>query len=132
MEALFVLLCVVIFWMMYNIGKNENDRKKMLKNIEYDFLLGIASIEQYKYQALEILKIVYEKAAETDPQFIKDYEKIVKSVENRFEEFGDKWIKNLNNMLGYKTEYQNWREATRYIERLIADTKKQNGHRSQD
>jgi hypothetical protein len=118
--------------MLYNIGKNENDRKQMLKDMEHRFLIGMAYSESYKYQTLKVLEIIYEKASETDPQFRKDYEKILYSTEKKFEQFGDEWVKNINEVLGYKTEYKNWKQATKYIERLLADTKKQDGYRDTD
>jgi len=126
MTGLIVLFCVVTFWMLYNIGKNENDRKQNLKDMEHRFLLTMASSEEYKFQTLEILRIAYEKAGESDPQFLKDYEKICQTIEKKFEQFGDEWINHMNNTLGYKTEYQNWREATRYIENLVKINGNQN------
>lgn len=119
-----IILAIAIFWLLYNIGKSEIERKNNLKELENRFLIGMTFSETYKNQILSILKIVYEKAAETDEQFVKDYEKIVEATEKKFEQFGDEWIKNMNITLGHKTEYQNWREATRYIERLL----KTNGH----
>ena len=119
MTGMVIIFCIVTFWMLYNIGKNENDRKQILKDMEHKFLLAMAQSEVYKFQTLEILKIAYEKAGESDPQFIQDYEKIVEITEKKFEEFGDQWIKHMNNTLGHKTDYQNWKEATRYIEKLV-------------
>jgi len=118
-----VAFCVISLWIVYNIGKTELDRQKNLKELEEKFLIGMSWTEAHKFHMQEILKIVYEKAAETDEQFMKDYEKIVKQIDEKVEMFADEWIQNMNETLGHKTEYQNWKEATRYIEKLIKANK---------
>lgn len=119
MIGLAVMLCVVTLWMLYSIGRNEIDKQDNLKDLEKRSLLVIISTWQYKFQMEQMLKIVYEKAAETDPQFIKDYEKILETLNQKFNTNADEWIKHLNETLGYKTEYQNWEQATRYMERMV-------------
>lgn len=128
MTAIFVMFCITTIWMLYGIGKNEIDRQNNLKELEKKFLWGTIWTWQYKFQMEQILKIVYEKASETDEQFIKDYEKIVATMNKKFTSNADEWIKHLNETLGYKTEYQNWEEATRYIERMA---KTQETHESE-
>lgn len=123
MSAMVVVFAVTTLWMLYSIGNTENERKENLKQMEHKFLIGMAWTETYKYQVQTILKLVYEKAAESDPQFIQDYENILKASNEKFELFANEWIKNMNETLGYKTEYQNWSEATKYIERLLKATK---------
>ena len=103
-------------------NKIDEDLKSLSnkeKELENKFLLGMAWSESYKFQVLEILKIVYNKAAESDEQYAKDYEKIVEMTEKKFEEFGNEWIKNMNEVLGHKTEYKNWKEATKYINEIV-------------
>lgn len=128
MTAIFVMLCVTTIWFLYGVGKNEIDRQNNLKELEKKFLWGTIWTWQYKFQMEQILKIVYEKAGETDEQFIKDYEKIIETMNKKFTLNADEWIKHLNETLGYKTEYQNWEEATRYIERMA---KTQETHESE-
>ena len=128
MTAIFVMFCVATIWMLYGIGKNEIDRQNNLKELEKKFLWGTIWTWQYKFQMEQILKIVYEKAGETDEEFIKDYEKIVETMNKKFTSNADEWIKHLNETLGYKTGYQNWEEATRYIERMA---KTQETHESE-
>ena len=118
MTGLFILFGIITLWMLYNIGANEIERQKNLKDLEHKFLWGTIWTWQYKFQIEQILKIVYEKAGETDPQFVKDYEKIIETMNKKFTTNADEWIKHLNNTLGYKTNYQNWEEATRYIEKM--------------
>ena len=118
MVAVVVLFLVTTLWMLYNIGQAEIEKQKNLKDLESRFLLGSVWLWQYKSQTEEILKIIYEKAGETDEQFTKDYEKIVEAVDKKFKENADRYIQKLNETLGYKTEYQNWDGATKYIEKL--------------
>lgn len=123
MVFLFILVLILIFLILYSIGKNELDNKKNLKDLEIKFLIGSANLVQFKDHALKILEIVYDKAGESDPQFIEDYKKIVAAVEEKYEEIGDNWIKELQKTLGYEIEYKNWKQATKYIDRLLKATK---------
>jgi hypothetical protein len=123
MEAPVIFLLITSVWILYNIGKNEIDKKNNLKELEEKFLIGMAWTEAHKFHMQEILKIVYDKAAETDEQYKKDYEKILQQIDEKVNMFADEWIKNMNETLGHKTEYQNWKEATRYIEKLIKANK---------
>lgn len=116
----FIVFVFIGMWALYNIGKIEIKKQEALKELENKFLLGMAWSESYKFQVLEILKIVYNKAAESDEQYAKDYEKIVEMTEKKFEEFGNEWIKNMNEVLGHKTEYKNWKEATKYINEIVS------------
>ena len=125
MTGLVVVLIICIFWLLYNIGKNENERLKNLKDLEENFLIGMAWTEEHKHHMLQILQIVYDKAAENDPQFSKDYEKILKTIEEKINNSADKWIIHMNEVLGYKTVYRNWGEATKYINEVVEQYKKQ-------
>ena len=123
MTGLVIIFTILCIWMVYNIGKNELERQENLKELENKFLITMAYADTYKFQMLSVLKIVYEKAGETDEQFVKDYEKISKELDRKVTLFADQWIKNMNETLGHKTEYQNWGEATRYIEKLLKANK---------
>ncbi len=90
------------------------------------FLLVSMHFIQYKFHALQILEIVHEKASETDPKFAEDYKVIKEKIEEKFNQFGDQWIKNLKITLGYETEYKNWNEATKYIDGLVKRSKERN------
>jgi len=104
---------------VYAFYANEQAHKKNLRELEIRFLLGSAHFISYKYQMLEMLKIIYEKAAETDEQYARDYEKIVETFNAKYSKICDDWIKELNKSLGYETEYKNWEEATKYIDTLM-------------
>lgn len=88
------------------------------------FLIGAGNFQQFKYQMLHMLQIVYEKAAEVDRQYIEDYQKIVETTEKKFNQIGDEWVSSLQNTLGYEMEYKNWEEATRYINSVVSISKK--------
>lgn len=123
MTAAFIFFIIVSIWFFYTaytLGKAKITNEREL---EIRFLLGVAHIQQLKYQALAILHIVYEKAGETDPKFIEEYDKIVFTTEKKFDEIGDKWVQDLQKVFSYQTKYQNWREATRYINELLSKSK---------
>jgi hypothetical protein len=123
MEPLIIVFSAIIFWIVIQLNVQLN-RKETLREIENKFLLASMEFIAFKYQALQILKIAYEKAGESDPQFIKDYEKIKLKIEEKFNMMGDKWISELQDKLGYETKYKNWVEATKYIEDIISRKRK--------
>lgn len=129
---MFCFSIITILWTLYNIGKLEIDKKTNLKEIEHKFLIISSYFESNRHQMLEIMKIVYDKAGETDPQFIKDYEKILESINDKMNKIGDQWVNELNNTLGYETKYKNWREATRYIERIVRSHENQSKYSERD
>ena len=123
-----ILFITAGFFIIYNIISTEREKKKNLKELEIKYLTSSVYLLQFKFQMLEMLKIIYDKAAETDPQFINDYEKIVKSVDNKFEQYANEWIEHLRGTLQHETKYENWQEATRYIEKVLNNNK----HKKED
>jgi len=117
-DLIIFLVSSTIFLIVYNSFLTSR-KKQILQQIEMQFLVGSFYFLQYKSFVLKLLEIVHEKAAENDPKFLEDYTKIRETIENKFNTEGDVWIKNLQNALGYKTEYDNWEEATKYIEAMI-------------
>lgn len=128
-DMIFFLLFLTITLVVYN-SLIDRKKKEALQQLEMQFLVGSFYFLQYKSFVLKLLEIVHEKASETDPKFLEDYKKIRETVEIKFNSEGDVWIKNLQKTLGYKTSYDNWEEATRYIEEMIKriedDQRKQN------
>ena len=119
-----IIFAVATIWFLYNIYSNERERLNNLKELEKKFLMGAANFEQFKYQMLEMLQIIYEKAGEVDRQYIEDYQKIIETTEKKFNQIGDEWVLNIQKTLGYETEYKNWQQATKYINSLISMNKK--------
>jgi hypothetical protein len=126
MTFLIVVLILVILTYAYNLYNIEKHKHNKLREIEIQFLLGSMHFLQYKYHVLQILEIVHEKAAESDPKFIEDYKIIKEKIEEKYNQFGDEWIKSLKDTLGYETEYKNWYEATKYIDGLVKRSKERN------
>ncbi len=108
----------------------EEKKKKTLNMLESNFLLGAVSFEQYKHQMLQIMEIVYEKAGESDPQFIKDFEKIKESINKKCDETGNLWVKNVKNSLQRETKYSNWEEAIQFAELVLKKMKNDNSRES--
>lgn len=118
MEILpFIILWFVVF--LIESAVLEKKKQKILTELEANFLMSTVHFEQYKYQMLQIMELVYEKAAETDPQFKKDYEKIKASICQKCDDAGDNWIKYIQSVLNKKTDYNNWIEATKYTEGIL-------------
>lgn len=86
---------------------------------EKKLLLMSMSLIQYKYECINIIKIVYERAAEEDTKYIDEANKVISKIHEKFNYFGDEWIKQIKNYLPYETKYNNWQEAVEYLEKLI-------------
>jgi len=114
----FIILCIFFLFVVWNYLSFQKQKREALKTIEMQFLFGTMYFISYKENMLKMLEIIYEKASESDLQFIKDYEAIKKKVEEREELLGNQWIKNLRDVLKYETEYENWDQATKYIKQL--------------
>jgi hypothetical protein len=123
-----ILIFVIASFVIFLIENHLMEKKKKhdLDTLERQFLLGTICFEQYKYQMLQIMELVYEKAGESDPQFVKDFEKIKQSIIEKCDKNGDLWVNNLKNILGRKTEYSNWKEATKYSEGILNKIKNDN------
>lgn len=120
------IVLIVLFAFLAFVIENHyihEKRKAIMKEVEHAFLLAGLSHEQYRHHILQLLEIVYDKAAETDEQYKKDYDNIKKKADEKFNQFSDEYILKLKNVLGYETAYNNWEEATKYIEGLVKKNK---------
>jgi len=124
----FVIFCLFLVFLISAFLLFQRQKAQALKTIEIQFLFGTMFYIDFKDNMLKVLEVIYEKAGESDPQFIKDYELIKKKVEERDKALGDQWIKNLQDVLNYKTEYENWEDVTKYIKKLSENIEK-NGYR---
>lgn len=93
------------------------------KAMEMQFLFAAFGLIQYKYQAIHILKVAYDAAAEKDPSKKEEYEEVESKIHQKFDGFGDSWVQDLKNRLPYDTEYNDFNSALRYVERLINEKK---------
>jgi len=86
---------------------------------EKKILLISLSLLQYKFHAMQIIEIVYDKASEQDSSAEKEKQEVIKKINDKFNAFGDNWIKDLKSNLPHKTNYNNWSEAIEYADKLI-------------
>lgn len=91
---------------------------------EKQLLMISMSLIQYKYECINIIKIVYERAAEDDPKYLEESKKVIEKIHEKFNYFGDEWIKQIKSYLPYETQYNTWYEAVEYLEKLINKKKK--------
>jgi len=102
--------------------------KSSVKKIEISFLCAALEYHSLKFQMLQMLEIIYNKAAESDPQFLKDYEKIKYSLDKNFTNFCNEYIINLQKTLGNKITYNNWDELIKYAELLYSQSSDKNNY----
>lgn len=91
---------------------------------EKQLLLMSMSLIQYKYECINIIKIVYERAAEEDAKYAVESKQVIDKIHEKFNYFGDEWINQLKKYLPYETKYNNWHEAVEYLEKLINNKNK--------
>lgn len=89
------------------------------KLAEKNLLFISLSLLKYKYHAIELMNIVYDKAAEDDENKIIEKTKVIEKIHEKFSQFGDEWIINLKKTLPFETEYNNWKEAIDYADKLF-------------
>jgi len=75
---------------------------------------------QYKYQVLQIINIVYDRASEDDPAYNEERRKVINSIEEKYNSFGNVWINQLKGLLPYDLKYKNWNEAIEYGNKLFS------------
>ena len=97
----------------------EKQKKQNSKKLEAQFLLGSLYFLQYKYHMLQVLELVYEKAAETDEKFVQDYKDIINKIEQKTDQFGEEWFSGLQKAVEHETKYKNWKEVTKYFNEVM-------------
>ena len=97
----------------------EKQREINSKKLEAQFIIGSLYLLQYKYHMLQMLQIIYDKAAESDPKYIEDYEKIIKAVDEKTDKYGEEWFTDLQKTLEHETKYKNWQEVTKYFKETL-------------
>ena len=95
-----------------------------LKELEIQFIVASIYFEQLRYQMKQILEIVYNEAGENDPSYKDDCDAIQAKLDEKFNQLGDVWIKNLEKTVGYKLKYDNWRDLIKKADLLIKDFKR--------
>lgn len=92
------------------------------RRMEGMLLYIAASLMKYKYHAIKIVEIAYS----ADESKKEECLEIVAKIHQKFDGFGDEWVKDLKSRLPYNTEYNDWKTAIQYIERLITENKQSN------
>ena len=87
--------------------------------MEKFLILSSMNLLQYKYHAIQLMKIVYDKAAEQDPASIEEGKQVINKIEERFDHIGNLFVVVMQNSLPYKLKYKSWKEAIEYAETLI-------------
>lgn len=124
-----IFLFFVFMYFIFNIAIKIYVKYEM-KQLELAFFKSALEYHSLKYQMLQMLEIIYEKAAENDPEFLKDYENIKKSINKNFEKTCNEFISNLQKTLGYNTPYNNWNELINHAALLYSAARTQkNGSR---
>jgi hypothetical protein len=91
------------------------------KLAEKNLLFISLSLLKYKYHAIELMNIVYDKAAENDETKAIEKIKVIEKIHEKFSQFGDEWIFNLKKTLPFETQYSNWKEAIDYADKLFSN-----------
>lgn len=99
---------------------------RAFNNAEKDMLLISMSLLQYKYHAIQLMEIVYDRAAEQNPEIVSEKKEVVKKIHEKFLLFGNIWIEKLKLGLPYETKYKNWPDAVEYAEKLLNNDRKEN------
>lgn len=106
-------------YMLFELGKAALI-KDSFKRIELQFLLGSAYLLQYKFHVIQIINIVYDRAAEDKKEYEEERKKVLNAIEDKFGSYGNVWINQLQGIMPYELEYKNWNEAIEYANKLFS------------
>jgi len=95
--------------------------RESFSRVEKISLLGVMYLLQYKFHALEILRIAYERAGEENPKYLEEYKQVINKVEEKFNFFGDSWVKNMQSIMPYELQYKSWKEAIEHSNKLFTN-----------
>lgn len=118
MEIILFLLGMFSAFIMISFFKNILLVNAFV-NAERQLLLISMSLLQYKYQAISLIEIVYDKAIESDEKYSLEKKQVIEKIHEKFNFFGDQWVESLKNNLPHEIKYNNWIEAVEYAEKLI-------------
>jgi len=99
-------------------------KKNKMAELEIAFIKAALHYHDLKFNMLQMLQIIYDKASETDPEYIKNFEKIKESLNKKFNNTCDEFIAELQKTLGYNTSYKNWEELITQATILVKLAKK--------
>lgn len=111
-------VCILLF--SYSINSILNDT---FHKMETQILLAALSLIQYKYHAIKILEIAYDASSKKYPSKNEEYNLVVAKIHEKFDSYGESWIKLLMSRLPYKTQYNDWKSALAFAEQLLTNNK---------
>lgn len=89
------------------------------KIMELQFIIASVELLQLKFHSIQIVDLVYEKAKESDPKYDEEHKKTVEKIEQKFNEYGNYYIKRLTSIFGEDFTHKSWLEAIKYAEEKI-------------
>ena len=87
--------------------------------MEHKFLLAAINLLQYKFHAIELIKLVYDRAAEDDQKYLEEKKLVIAKIEEKYQSFGDEWVVKMKTIFPYNLNYNNWKEAIEYANKLF-------------
>ena len=87
--------------------------------MEHKLLLAAINLLQYKFHTIELIKIVYDRASEDDKKYIEEKKQVIAKIEEKYELFGNEWVTRMKSILPYNLNYNNWKEAIEYANKLF-------------
>ncbi len=92
-------------------------------NAERQLLFMAMNLIQFKYHAIGIIEIVYNRASEESPEYLKEKDEVIAKIHEKFNHFGNMWVESVKNNLPHQTKYNNWAQAIEYAEKLFIKNK---------
>lgn len=118
MSLLWFGIGFITCYFLIELGKNIVIKSHFIE-MEHKFLLAAINLLQYKFQAIELMKVVYDRSAEDDPKYIEEKKQVIAKIEEKYQLFGDDWVKRMQTIFPYNLNYNNWKEAIEYANKLF-------------
>jgi len=90
---------------------------KYMQDIEKKFILLSASFLQWKAQSIAILELVYQHRVRHSKEENEDFNAIKEKIEEKYDNIAEHYVNEIKNILPYKTEYKNFKEAVKYMQK---------------
>jgi hypothetical protein len=86
------------------------------KIMELQFIIASVELLQLKFHSIQIVDLIYEKAKESDPKYEEEHKKTVEKIDEKFNEYGNYYIKRLASVFGEEFTHKSWKDAIKYAE----------------
>jgi hypothetical protein len=118
MNLLWFGIGFVTCYFFIELGKNVLIKSHFIQ-MEHKFLLAAINLLQYKFHAIELIKLVYDRAAEDDQKYLEEKKLVIAKIEEKYQSFGDEWVIRMKTIFPYNLNYNNWKEAIEYANKLF-------------